>query len=204
MDALSRRSAMSAPYQLMYRIGFTPWDNHEIPGPLAELINTLPPGRMLDVGCGTGTDAIWCAQHGWQVTGIDAVSVPIHRATRNARAADVEVRFVQANIARIAPEQLGGDYTLIQDIGCFAGLNDADRHRAAITMTDVAARGARLLIFAFAPGGGGRLGPRRIDASEIGALFNAWDVEFSRPADELQIKGPMRDAARYWHQLVKR
>lgn len=33
---------MSAPYQVMYRIGFTPWDNHEVPQPLNELIRTLP------------------------------------------------------------------------------------------------------------------------------------------------------------------
>ena len=49
---------MSVPYQVMYRIGFTPWDNHEVPAPLAELIETLPAGRMLDAGCGTGRDAI--------------------------------------------------------------------------------------------------------------------------------------------------
>lgn len=195
---------MSAPYQVMYRIGFTPWDNHAVPGPLQELIKTLPAGRMLDVGCGTGTDAIWCAQRGWEVTGIDAVSVPIRRARRNVRAAGVAVRLLHANIARLAPALAGSDYTLIQDIGCFAGLSDAGRHRAATTMTEVAARGARLLIFAFAPGGGGRFGPRRIEPSEIRTLFAAWDVEFSRPADELEIQGPMRDAARHWHQLVKR
>ena len=98
---------MSAPYQVMYRIGFTPWDNHEVPNPLVELVKRLPAGRMLDVGCGTGSDAIWCAGHGWHLTGIDAVSVPLRRARRNAEAAGADVRFLQANIARIAPAQLG-------------------------------------------------------------------------------------------------
>jgi SAM-dependent methyltransferase len=194
---------MSAPYQVMYRIGFTPWDNHEIPRPLVELIENLPAGRMLDVGCGTGSDAIWCASRGWDVTGIDAVSVPIRKARRNAEAAGAEVRFLQADIARVAASQLGADYTVLQDIGCFAGLNDADRRRAAATLTAVAAPGARLLIFAFGPGGGGRFGPRRIELPEIQALFPAWDLEFSRPADELEVKGPLHDAPRHWHQLVK-
>lgn len=194
---------MSAPYQVMYRIGFTPWDQHEVPGPLVELIERLPAGLMLDIGCGTGSDAIWCAGRGWNVTGIDAVSVPIRRARRRARAAGADVRFLQANIARITPAQLGTGYTLLQDIGCFAGLSDADRRRAAATITAVAAPAARLLIFAFAPGGGARFGPRRIELTEIRSLFPAWELEFSRPADELDIKGPMRDAPRHWHQLAK-
>jgi SAM-dependent methyltransferase len=158
---------------------------------------------LLDVGCGTGSDAIWCAGHGWDVTGIDAVSVPIRKARRNARAAGTDVHLLQADIARIAASQLGSEYTILQDIGCFAGLNDADRRRAATTMREVATPGARLLMFAFAPGGGGRFGPRRIELSEIRSLFQAWDVEFSRPADELNIEGPMRDVPRHWHQLVK-
>ena len=71
-------------------------------------------------------------------------------------------------------------------------------------MTDVAAPGARLLMFAFGPGGGGRFGPRRIELPEIQSLFSAWELEFSRPTDELDIKGPMRDAPRHWHQIAKR
>ena len=146
-----------------------------MPNPLVELVKRLPAGRMLDVGCGTGSDAIWCPGHGWDVTGIDAVSVPLRRARRNAEAAGADVRFPQANIARIAPAQLGSGYTLLQDIGCFAGLSDADRRRAATTMTEVAVPGARLLMFAFGPGGGGRFGPRRIELPEIQSLFPAWN-----------------------------
>jgi 2-polyprenyl-3-methyl-5-hydroxy-6-metoxy-1,4-benzoquinol methylase len=31
-------------------------------------VTELPPGRAIDVGCGDGADAVWLAQHGWQVT----------------------------------------------------------------------------------------------------------------------------------------
>ena len=58
---------MSMPYQVMYRVGFTPWDRHDPPAPLADLVATMPAGQMLDIGCGTGRDAIWCATRGWQV-----------------------------------------------------------------------------------------------------------------------------------------
>lgn len=194
---------MSAPYQVMYRIGFTPWDKHEPAPPLVRLIDTLPTGRILDVGCGTGTDAIYCAGRGWQVTGIDAVSVPIRRARRAARIAGVEVHFLHADIARIAAPELGAQFAVLQDIGCFAGLNDTARQRAAATMTAVAAPQGRLLLFAFGPGGGARFGPRRIELPQIQALFPAWHVEFSRPANDIDVEGPMRDAPRYWHQLIK-
>jgi hypothetical protein len=147
---------------------------------------------------------IWCAGRGWEATGIDAVSIPIRRARRQAHTVGVDVRFLHADIARIAPAELGAGYVVLQDIGCFAGLNDADRRHAAATMTEVAAQEARLLMFAFGPDGGSRFGPRRIDVPQIRALFPAWEVEFSRSADEIDIKGPMRDAARHWHQLLKR
>ena len=66
---------MSVGYRIMYRLGITPWVHGEPPEPLAALIEgprSLPPGDMLDIGCGTGHDAIYCARHGWAVTGVDA------------------------------------------------------------------------------------------------------------------------------------
>jgi hypothetical protein len=60
-------------------------------------------------------------------------------------------------------------------------------------------------MFAFGEGGGrGPMQPRRLELPTIRELFTEWDVEFSRPANEIDMKGPMRDAPRAWHQLVKR
>lgn len=196
---------MSAQYQIMYRIGFTPWEREDRPAPLVDLVSTLPVGRMLDLGCGTGGDAIWCAQRGWSVTGVDNVSVAIDRARKAAAAAAVEARFLRADVTRISAAELGGGFTLMQDIGCFAELDDAGRRRAAATITEAAAPGARLLMFAFGEGGGrGPMQPRRLELATIRELLPTWDVEFSRPASEIDMNGPMRDAPRAWHQLVKR
>jgi SAM-dependent methyltransferase len=196
---------MSAQYQIMYRIGFTPWIRTDRPQPLLDLVRTLPPGRMLDLGCGTGGDAVWCAQQGWEVTGVDNVSVAISRARRAATAASVPVRFVKADITNVAAAALGNGFTVLQDIGCLAELSDTGRIRAARTITEVAATDARLVIFAFGEGGGrGPLQPRRLELPAIRNLFPGWELEFSRPASEIDLDGPMRDAPRAWHQLRKR
>jgi methylase of polypeptide subunit release factors len=71
---------MSLLYRLLYRIGFTPWDTGQVPKELSDLIEgpeALPTGRALDIGCGTGTQAVYMACSGWEVTAVDAVPRPL-------------------------------------------------------------------------------------------------------------------------------
>jgi methylase of polypeptide subunit release factors len=48
-----------------------PWDTGISPPELIDFINSNPPGKALDIGCGTGTNAIRLAKEGWRVTGVD-------------------------------------------------------------------------------------------------------------------------------------
>lgn len=62
---------------------------------LVETAQTLKPGRALDLACGTGRNAVWLAEHGWQVTAVDGSAAAIeavrHRAPGvDARVADLE------------------------------------------------------------------------------------------------------------------
>ena len=56
-------ATMEPPYRLLYRLGITPWDREQVPRPVIELAEVLSasPGRALDVGCGTGRDAVYLA-----------------------------------------------------------------------------------------------------------------------------------------------
>lgn len=65
---------------------------------LVERIDGTRPGRALDIGCGTGTEAIWLATQGWNVTALDVSRVVLDRAESRARAAQVEVEWVQTRL----------------------------------------------------------------------------------------------------------
>ena len=142
-------------FKLMYRLGFTPWDEHPLATSLRTLVegdDALQPGAALDIGCGTGDSAIYLAQHGWRVTGVDFVDKALDKARTKAAAKQVAVDFVHADATRLSSEGVGTDFTLIVDNGCLHGMSDQDRDAYVREVTKVAAPDTRLLIVAFPPG----------------------------------------------------
>jgi SAM-dependent methyltransferase len=59
---------------------------------VAAELEGLPPGRVLDIACGEGRNAIWLATRGWHATGVDFSSAAIARARQLAADAGVEGR----------------------------------------------------------------------------------------------------------------
>lgn len=80
---------------------------------LAEVAEPLPPGRALDLGCGEGSDAIWLAGRGWQVTAVDISATVLARAGARAEAAGVGSRidWQQHDLTRTFPP---GHFDLVQ------------------------------------------------------------------------------------------
>lgn len=70
---------------------------------VAEEVSRLRPGKALDLACGEGRNAVWMAEQGWDVTGIDFSGVAINRARGMAMERGVEVRFVDADIFEWEP-----------------------------------------------------------------------------------------------------
>jgi SAM-dependent methyltransferase len=71
-------------------------------GALVAEVAGLTPGRVLDVGCGEGADAVWLASRGWDVTALDVSTVALERAAVHARDAGVAVHWVHAGLAEAA------------------------------------------------------------------------------------------------------
>ena len=60
---------------------------------LAEVAESLPPGRALDLGCGEGGDAMWLAERGWHVTAVDISQTALDRAAADARSRNLLERI---------------------------------------------------------------------------------------------------------------
>lgn len=181
-------------FRIFYRLGFTPWDGHPTATSLQQLTAELPPGKALDVGCGTGDTSIYLAQHGWQVTGVDFVAQAVGKARAKADAAGMSVDFKHADATRLTTERVGTGFDLIVDNGCLHGMSDDDRDRYAREVTAVAASDARLLLVEFTPGGS--FAVPGIAQEEIERRFAAgWSV-VSAGDESAAAKG--RFAARYY------
>jgi SAM-dependent methyltransferase len=79
-----------------------PWNRPELPAPLRELLEggDVLPCRAVEFGCGMGKHAIEMARRGFEVTGVDLSPTAIRMARENAAAADMDVRFVAADVTR--------------------------------------------------------------------------------------------------------
>jgi SAM-dependent methyltransferase len=180
----------------LYRLGFTPWDGHQLAKGLRELIegdDALTPGKAIDLGCGTGDNSIYLARHGWQVIGVDFVAAAVDKARAKAAADGVDVRFTCADVTRLSAEGVGRDFSLIVDSGCLHGMSDDDRDAYVREVAAVAAPRARLSIVAFIPGG--TFGVPGIAESEVKRRFAAdWTLLSSgdEPAMDHNGKNPAR------------
>lgn len=194
---------MSLFFRAAYRFGFKPWDSGVPPPELVSVIEgdgRLAPGKALDLGCGTGTNCIYMAQHAWEATGVDFVPRAIAMAREKAARAKVSPRFVVGDVTRLTERGLDVPFDLLLDLGCFHSIPDAGREGYARGATAVAKPGATMLLFCFVrPDNPRRLGPRGVTRDEIPQRFAAgWDVVSEE-------KGrPMFGSEALWYRMRRR
>jgi len=107
------------------------------PTVVAEL-ESLPPGRVLDLGCGQGRNGAWLAQQGWDVTGVDFSEVALNAARAAAPGAD----WVEADLRDYDPG--GSDYDLV--LYAFVQLPAAERQAVLGRAGAALAPGGTLLV----------------------------------------------------------
>ncbi len=110
-------------FLMSYLSGNPPWDTGITPPEVFAYLKDNQPGRMLDLGCGTGTNVITLAEHGWQAEGIDYVARAVRTARKEAKKSGLgdRVRFRVGDV--LSPELFIGEYDLILDIGCFHNIS---------------------------------------------------------------------------------
>ena len=148
----------------------TPWDTQVTPPEVMEFIARTPPGRALDLGCGTGTNAITLTRHGWRVTGVDFVPEAIHAARAKAARSGLAIEFHVASVTDLS--FLDGPFDYVLDIGCLHSLKAEDRMRYAANLSRLLRPRAWYMLYAWLPraGKGGVVG---ISAEEVESLLGA-------------------------------
>jgi SAM-dependent methyltransferase len=110
-------------------------------GALVAEVTDLSPGRALDVGCGEGADAIWLAERGWNVTGLDISAVAIERAQTAAAGRGVDISWLVGDVATVGLPARSYDLVSLQ----YAPLLRGDDHAAARTLLGAVASGGTFL-----------------------------------------------------------
>lgn len=108
----------------LYETGTLPWELNRPDNDLIKWVRDYPiaPCKALDLGCGTGFNAIWLAGQGFEVTGGDFSPLAIEAAKENAREAGATVRFLELDfLTRSVGES---DFMFLFDRGCFHSFDD--------------------------------------------------------------------------------
>lgn len=159
-------------------------------------------GRVLDVGCGTGENALLLAARGHAVVGVDGSPRAVAKARAKAEARGVSAEFLVADALALPAL---GTFDTILDSGLFHIFDDEDRPRYA-----------RQVAAALKPGGAFHMlvwsdreppdgGPRRVSEREIRDTFQGgWRVEAVRPATYETLIHGERPGAHAWLATMRR
>jgi SAM-dependent methyltransferase len=154
-----------------YRQGFLPWDTDEPDPNLVETVQRLglTSGRALDIGCGTGTHALWLASLGFEVLGIDVSARAIERAESRAEATSTTGRCTFATVDFLAAPPSGEPFDFVYDRGCFHVFDEpAERARFAANVAEcLTPEGRWLSLVGSTEGLPREFGPPRRSARDI-------------------------------------
>lgn len=131
-----------------YRDGNLPWDTGQPSSELQRALSrhAIRPCRVLELGCGTGTNCVWLAQQGFAATGVDLAPLAVERAKQRARADGLTVRFEVADVLQLP--DLDGPFDFFFDRGCYHAVRRSAPHRYAPSVAQQLASGGRGLVLA--------------------------------------------------------
>jgi SAM-dependent methyltransferase len=189
-----------------YRSGNLPWETGRPSAELQRVIaeDRISPCRTIELGCGTGINAVWLAQQGFAVTAVDFSPLAIEKARKRAADAKTNVRFMSADVCDL-PKDLGA-YDFVFDRGCYHAVRRDGVHGFLQSLRKITAPGSIGLFLTGNPRSTHQpgQGPPVVSAEEIhaelGSVFEILrlrEFEFDQP----DRNGPLFLA---WSCLVRR
>jgi len=163
--------------------GTPPWD---IGRPQAEFVRFARRGEIrgsvLDIGCGTGENAIFFSTLGHEVWGLDSAPLAIKKARKKALDRAVQVEFKVGDALHL--EELGRRFDTVTDCGLFHTFSDESRKLFVRSLKAALSKSGTYFMLCFSdkePTDWG--GPRRVSKEEIMQTFHAgWKINYVREA----------------------
>jgi SAM-dependent methyltransferase len=141
-------------FERAYR-GTPPWD---IGRPQQEIVRLQEAGKIfgdvLDVGCGTGENALFLSSRGHDVWGVDSAPAAIEIARKNAEERGLAATFLVKDTFNL--HEIGRTFDTVIDSGLFHTLSDPERLRFVRNLSEVLKPGGTYFMLAFSelePGG---------------------------------------------------
>ncbi len=168
-------------FEEMYQ-GVPPW---EIDGPQSEIVHLAEQGAIrspvLDVGCGTGENALYLTDLGFEVAGIDIVPTAVEKALSKAKKRSSPATFLVWNALQL--QELHRRFNTVIDSGFFHVLPDKKRPVFVKSLASVLDVGGCYLMMCFNEHEPGSWGPRRVTQAEIRESFKqGWVIDYIREA----------------------
>ena len=193
----------TADWDALYREGTPPWDAGVPHAELARVLDEydLQPQTVLEIGCGTGADAILLARRRFEVTAVDCSAIALERARLRAEQHDALLRFVLADAFEFA--RSAGKFDFVYDSGVYDAVRQVNLDSYLDVLWRVTEPGSYYLCLADAPDEPASEVHTQVTADdihdELGRLFEFVHV---RPT---QLEPPNRPEGRPgWSCLMRR
>lgn len=165
-----------------YLKGELPWDSRL---PSRELVRVIEeeqvaPCRVIELGCGAGTNAIYLAQRGFTVTAVDLAPAAIEMARQRAEGLLNPPQWLVADVTRLPP--FDEPFDLLFDRGCYHCIRSDNLAGYLQTLEQISRPGTRFLLLTGNANEQTEFGPPRVHEEEIrtelGPLF---EIHWIRP-----------------------
>jgi SAM-dependent methyltransferase len=186
-----------------YRQGTPEWDSGVPSEALVRIVERgiIKPCRAIEIGCGTGADAVYLAQKGFEMTAVEASPMAMERARTRAQRARVLINFILDDVFEYTAE--AEKHAFVYDAGFYHFIRNQDLEAFLDMLWRLTFPGSHYLTIAgsdqeTAEGGPPRLGEETIRA-ELGRLFEVVDLRPCRMGSPRRAEGYLG-----WSCLMKR